>query len=61
MNRFLLEIVACPACNGRLFYDKKRQALICKSDVRAYPLRDGIPVLLESEARNIRGEETNFS
>ncbi|MGL9774441.1 MAG: Trm112 family protein [Sodalis sp. (in: enterobacteria)] len=59
MDHHLLEIVACPVCNGKLYYNKERQELICKSDVLAYPLRDGIPVLLESEARAITLDETN--
>lgn len=59
MDHRLLEIVACPVCNGKLYYNKKRQELICKSDALAYPMRDGIPVLLESEARVIMLDETN--
>ncbi|OZI14463.1 hypothetical protein CE195_08530 [Sodalis-like symbiont of Philaenus spumarius] len=59
MDHRLLEIVACPVCNGKLDYNKERQELICKSDALAYPLRDGIPVLLESEARAITLNETN--
>lgn len=59
MDHRLLEIVACPVCNGKLYYNKERQELICKSDALAYPLRDGIPVLLESEERAITLDETN--
>ncbi|RLR18363.1 hypothetical protein D8L93_01575 [Sodalis-like symbiont of Bactericera trigonica] len=59
MDHRLLEIVACPVCNGKLYYNKERQELICKSDALAYPLRDSIPVLLESEARAITLDETN--
>ncbi|MBT9433302.1 protein YcaR [Candidatus Sodalis endolongispinus] len=59
MDHRLLEIVACPVCNGKLYYNNERQELICKSDALAYPLRDGIPVLLESEARAITLDETN--
>ncbi|CUX97438.1 Trm112 family protein [Candidatus Hoaglandella endobia] len=53
MDRHLLKIVVCPVCNGKLLYKKERQELICKLDALAYPLRDGVPVLLESEARAI--------
>lgn len=59
MDHCLLEIVACPVCNGKLYYNKERQELICKSDALAYPVHDGIPVLLESEARAIILDETN--
>ncbi|KYP97395.1 hypothetical protein BG74_03245 [Sodalis-like endosymbiont of Proechinophthirus fluctus] len=59
MDHRLLEVVACPVCNGKLYYNKERKELICKSDALAYPLRDGIPVLLESEARAITLDETS--
>ncbi|WP_345875751.1 Trm112 family protein [Shewanella algae] len=45
-DKKLLEIVACPICKGRLEYDKQAQQLICKADRLAYPINDGIPVLL---------------
>ena len=51
MDHRLLEIIACPVCNGKLWYNQEKQELICKLDNLAFPLRDGIPVLLETEAR----------
>ncbi|MGK2889351.1 MAG: Trm112 family protein [Candidatus Malihini olakiniferum] len=57
MDQRLLEIVACPVCNGRLYYNKDKLELICKADALAYPIRDGIPVLLENEARKIHADE----
>ncbi|EXU73714.1 MULTISPECIES: Trm112 family protein [Erwinia] len=57
MDHRLLEIVACPVCHGKLNYIKDQQELICKSDALAYPVREGIPVLLETEARSLRIEE----
>ncbi|ACT07149.1 protein of unknown function DUF343 [Dickeya chrysanthemi Ech1591] len=57
MDHRLLEIVACPVCNGRLIFDKEKQELICKVDGLAYPVRDGIPVLLEHEARTLAPDE----
>ncbi|MBG6247808.1 MULTISPECIES: Trm112 family protein [Symbiopectobacterium] len=57
MDHRLLEIVACPVCNGRLYYNKEKLELICKADALAYPVRDGIPVLLEKEARKIPADE----
>lgn len=49
----LLEIIACPVCKGKLEYDKEAQELICQFDKLAYPVKDNIPVLLESEAREL--------
>ncbi|NDJ58264.1 protein YcaR [Enterobacteriaceae bacterium 4M9] len=58
MDHRLLEIIACPVCNGKLWFNKETQELICKSDALAFPLRDGIPVLLENEARSLSVEES---
>ena len=49
----LLEVLVCPITKGRLNYDKDQQELISSSAKLAYPIRDGIPVLLESEAREL--------
>lgn len=58
MDHKLLEILVCPVCKGRLEYRKTEQELICKADRLAYPVRDGIPVMLEDEARELKpGEE----
>lgn len=57
MDHRLLEIVACPVCNGKLYYQDAQQELICKADALAYPVRDGIPVLLENEARALSADE----
>ncbi len=53
----LMEILACPVCKGKLHYNKERSELICNFDRLAYAINDGIPVLLESEARRISEEE----
>lgn len=53
MDRKLLDIIACPICKGELEYNKEQQTLICHKDKLAYPVRNGIPVLLESEAKAI--------
>ncbi len=58
MDHRLLEIVACPVCNGKLQYNQQQQELICKADGLAYPVQDGIPVLLENEARVLSAEES---
>jgi len=58
MDHRLLEIIACPVCNGKLYYSQDKQELICKADSLAFPLRDGIPALLENEARSLAVEES---
>ena len=53
MDKKLLDILACPICKGELKYDRENNELICEKDHLAYPIRDDIPVMLESEARTI--------
>ena len=53
----LLEILVCPVTKGPLVYDKDKQELISKSARLAYPIRDGIPVMLEDEARRLEPNE----
>jgi uncharacterized protein YbaR (Trm112 family) len=53
----LLEILVCPVTKGPLVYDKERQELISKAARLAYPVRDGIPVMLEDEARRLEPAE----
>lgn len=55
MDRRLLEILVCPLCKGKLL--KKNDELICRFDRLAFPIRDGIPVMLEQEGRFISLEE----
>ncbi len=50
-NKTLLEILACPLCKGPLIYVAERSELHCHHDQWAFPIRDGIPILLEMEAR----------
>jgi len=49
----LLDLLVCPICKGPLVYRKTEQELLCKADRLAYPIRDGIPVMLEEEARKL--------
>ncbi len=53
----LLEILVCPLCKGPLVYRKEAGELVCKADRLGYPVRDGIPVMLEDEARRMTPEE----
>ena len=57
MDPKLLEILVCPVTKGPLVYDKTRQELSSKSARLAYPIKDGIPVMLEEEARKLTPEE----
>ncbi len=57
MDKKILDILVCPVTKGPLIYDKKNQELISKSAQLAYPIRDGIPIMLEDEARKISVEE----
>ena len=49
----LLEILVCPLTKGPLRYDAQRQELVSEKARLAYPIRDGIPIMLIDEARNI--------
>lgn len=55
MDHRLLDILVCPVTKGPLQYDRERQELVSRSAGLAYPIRDGIPVMLESEARHLEG------
>ncbi|MDE2139818.1 MAG: Trm112 family protein [Gammaproteobacteria bacterium] len=57
MDAKLLEILVCPLCKGPLVYHKAENELICKPDRLAYPVRDGIPVMLQEEARELGTDE----
>jgi uncharacterized protein YbaR (Trm112 family) len=55
MDKQLLVMLACPLCQGKLI--QKGQELICCFDRLAYPIRDGIPVMIEQESRTLTMEE----
>jgi hypothetical protein len=57
MDAKLLELLVCPVTKGPLTFDRERQELISKSARLAYPVRDGIPVMLEEEARKLAPAE----
>ena len=57
MDTKLLELLVCPVTKGHLEYDREKNELISRSARLAYPVRDGIPVLLENEARTLTDEE----
>jgi uncharacterized protein len=57
MDKKLLELLVCPVTKGRLIYQSASQELISKSARLAYPIKDGIPLMLESEARVLSDAE----
>lgn len=57
MDKKLLDILVCPVTKGPLIYEKQKQELISVSAALAYPVRDGIPIMLEDEARHLSAEE----
>lgn len=57
MDPKLLEILVCPLCKGPLLHRRETQELICKADRLAFPIRDGIPVMLVDEARRLEDSE----
>ena len=57
MDKNLLELLVCPVTKGSLIYQRETQELVSRSARLAYPVRDGIPVLLEVEARTLSDDE----
>jgi len=57
VDKHLLDILACPICKGKLEYRKGSQELVCKFDRLAFPIKEGIPVMLEDEARQLTVDE----
>ena len=57
MDKQLLALLACPVTQSKLIYKKEQQELISKAAGLAFPIRDGIPVMLENEARTLTAEE----
>jgi uncharacterized protein YbaR (Trm112 family) len=58
MDSRLLDILVCPICKGPLRLDKEHQTLDCKADHLAFPIRDGIPVMIDSEAVSLDAKDT---
>jgi uncharacterized protein YbaR (Trm112 family) len=57
IDKKLLQILVCPVTKAPLDYDEAKQELVCKASGLAYPVKDGIPVLLEAEARQLTADE----
>jgi len=59
VDKKLLDILACPLCKSTLIYKQEVEELLCKADRLAFPVRDGIPVMLVDEARELSNEEVD--
>jgi len=57
MDTKLLELLVCPVTKGPLIFSDNKEELISKSAKLAYPVRGGIPILIEAEARTLKEEE----
>lgn len=57
MDHGLLDILACPICKGPLVHRREEAELVCRGDRLAWPIRNGVPVMLVSEAREVSQQE----
>jgi len=57
MDKKLLDILVCPVSKAPVEWDREKNELICRSSGLAYPIKDGIPVMLETQARTLSSEE----
>lgn len=57
MDDKLLDILACPLCKGPLKYQKGAEVLVCRADRLAFPLKDGVPMMLEEDARQLAHDD----
>ncbi len=57
MDKQLLSMLVCPLCKGKLKYDAEAAELLCTFDGLAFPVRDGVPVMLEGEVHRMSEEE----
>lgn len=57
MDKKLLEILVCPLCKGKLVFNNSAGELLCPVDRLGFPVRDGIPVMLPEEARELPADE----
>ncbi len=57
MDHRLLDILACPLCKGPIVHHREQQVLVCRADRLAFPIKDGIPVMLEEEAKVLTADD----
>jgi hypothetical protein len=60
MRTRLLDLLVCPLCKGRLYANSDHTELVCRVDRLAFPVRDGVPVMLEGQARVLSAQEPEF-
>lgn len=53
MKKKLISILVCPLCKGPLVHNSRQRVLVCKNDKLSYPVRNGIPVLLNADAQKL--------
>lgn len=61
MDHKLLDIMVCPICKGRLQMNPEKNGLVCRADKLVFPIDDGIPVMLESQAQPLHTESGDKS
>jgi len=57
MEERLLDILACPACKGPLKYQRDAAVLVCRADRLAFPIQNGVPMMLEEDARQLTPDD----
>ena len=57
MDAKITEILVCPLCKGPLLWSEKKKEFYCRSDMKAFPVIDGIPCMVPTEAREMKEEE----
>ena len=57
MDERLLDILACPICKGPLKFQRTAQVLVCRAERLAFPLHDGVPMMLEEDARQLASDD----
>jgi uncharacterized protein YbaR (Trm112 family) len=57
MDDRLLDILACPVCKGPLKYQRAAEVLVCRAERLAFPLREGVPMMLEEDARQLASDD----
>lgn len=57
MDDRLLDVLACPLCKGPLKFQRAAEVLVCRADRLAFPLRDGVPMMLEEDARQLPSDD----
>ncbi|HMD59424.1 MAG TPA: Trm112 family protein [Steroidobacteraceae bacterium] len=57
MDKRLLDILACPLCKGPLVHNRDQDLLLCRADRLAFPIRDGVPIMLQEEARILESSD----